>query len=108
VKEAWLAKGVSLNELVEKQDGKFTLLQPTPEWPVVQIGASGGISLPEIKSYPRAYEAGLDGLELLRKQREREAKRATATAATPPPAKAVEPPQPTAKKPVTQPNEQRA
>lgn len=68
LKEAWTAKGISLKVLVEKQDGKFVLLQPTLGWPIIRIGASGGIELPEIKSYPRAFDAAINGKELLDKQ----------------------------------------
>jgi hypothetical protein len=65
------------------QDGKYINLLIGKEWPVIQIGASGGIVLPAIKSYPKAFEAALQGDKLLAKQCEREAKKATAAAPVP-------------------------
>jgi hypothetical protein len=81
LKAAWTEKGVDLSKLTEKQDGKFVLLQPTPQWPLIRIGASGGIELPEIKSYPRAFDAAINGKELLEKQTARAAKKTAASAA---------------------------
>ncbi len=62
------------------QDGKYINLLISTEWPIIQIGASGGIVLPAIKSYPKAFAAALEGDKLLAKQNEREAKKATAPA----------------------------
>src|SRR5580700_5443295 len=69
-----------------KQDGKFILLLIGKEWPVIRIGASGGIEVgplthpPVIKSYQNAFQAAVDGDKLLAKQNAREQKRAQATA----------------------------
>jgi hypothetical protein len=57
------------------QDGKYINLLISTEWPIIQIGASGGIVLPAIKSYPKAFAAALEGDKLLAKQNEREAKK---------------------------------
>ena len=65
------------------QDGKYLNLLIGKEWPVIAIGPTGGISLPVIKSYPKAFEAALQGDKLLAKQNEREAKKAAS--ATPAP-----------------------
>lgn len=65
-------------------DGKYINLLIGKEWPVIQIGASGGIVLPAIKSYPKAFQAALEGDKLLAKQTEREQKKVTATAAPAP------------------------
>jgi hypothetical protein len=62
------------------QDGKYINLLIGKEWPVIQIGASGGIVLPVIKSYPKAFEAALEGDKLLARQNEREAKKNATTA----------------------------
>jgi hypothetical protein len=83
LKEGWTAKGVNLDKLTVKDDGKFKLVVVGEGWPTVQIGPTGGISLPAIKSYPKAFEAALEGDQLLAKQNAREAKKATATAPAP-------------------------
>ncbi len=85
-----------------QQDGKFILVTVDEGWPVVQIGASGGIVLPQIRSYAKAFDAAVDGLAIFKKQNERDAKKAAASApkpgtATPPPA-AAQKETPTAKK----------
>ena len=64
------------------QDGKFILLNIGPAWPTIRIGASGGVELPAIRSYPRAFEAAVDGDKLLAKQAAKDAKK-FAAAATP-------------------------
>jgi hypothetical protein len=73
------------------QDGKYiNLLIDGRKWPVIEIGPSGGIELPQIRSFPKAFEAALEGDKLLAKQFERDAKKATASAppVTPPEVKA--------------------
>jgi hypothetical protein len=70
------------------QDGKYINLLIGKEWPVIQIGASGGIVLPVIKSYPKAFAAALEGDKLLARQNEREAKKAATPAPTAPAPKA--------------------
>jgi hypothetical protein len=99
LKTAWLEKGINLDKLTEKQDGKFTLLQPTPEWPIVRVGPTGGIELPAIRSYAKAWDAALDGLAVWQKQQARDAKKAVT--ATPPPAQAAKPQSTSASKPET-------
>ncbi len=93
LKEAWTAKGIKLDQLTERQDGKFMLLQPAPDWPIIRIGPTGGIELPQIRSYAKALDAAIDGLAIWQKQQQRDAKKQSAAATTPapPPAK----PQPT-------------
>jgi hypothetical protein len=105
LKEAWTAKGVDLSKLTVKPDGKFVLVTVAEGWPVVQIGPTGGITLPQIRSYPKAFDAAVDGLAVFTKQKERDAKKTAAGAlepqAPPAPAPAVkqEPKEtPTAKK----------
>jgi len=62
------------------QDGKFILLRIGKEWPTIQVGNSGGITVVELKSYPKAFEAAIEGDKLLAKQNEREQKKAAAPA----------------------------
>jgi len=87
LKEAWTTKGINLDQLSERQDGKFILLQLTPEWPIVRIGPTGGVELPQIRSYAKAWDAAVDGLALWTKQQQRDQKKAAATS-TPAPAQA--------------------
>jgi len=104
LKEAWMQKGINLDQLTEKPDGKFVLLQPTPAWPVIRIGPTGGIELPQIRSYAKAWDAALDGLAIFQKQQARDQKKATATSAPaaakpqPAPAPAAKPETPATKK----------
>lgn len=83
LKEGWTAKGVNLDKLTVKDDGKFKLVVVADGWPTVQIGPTGGISLPQIRSYAKAFDAAIDGLAVFEKQNAREAKKATATAPAP-------------------------
>lgn len=73
------------------QDGKYINLLISTEWPIIQIGASGGIVLPAIKSYPKAFQAALEGDKLLAKQNERDAKKTATPAQTAPAPKAAAP-----------------
>jgi hypothetical protein len=73
------------------QDGKYINLLIGKEWPVIVIGASGGIVLPAIKSYPKAFQAALEGDRLLAKQNERDAKKTAAAAPAQPAPKAAAP-----------------
>jgi hypothetical protein len=82
LKEAWIARGVDLSKLTITDEGKFKLLVVDAGWPTIQIGASGGIVLPVIKSYPNAFNAALEGDKLLAKQTARDAKKATPAPAT--------------------------
>jgi len=83
LKDGWTAKGVDLSKLTIKDDGKFKVLQVTPEWPSVQVGASGGITVLELRSYPDGFTGAMEGLERFNKQKARDAKKATAPAAAP-------------------------
>jgi uncharacterized coiled-coil protein SlyX len=85
LKDAWIERKVDLSKMQVKQDGKFVLITVADGWPVVQIGASGGIVLPEIRSYPKAFDAAVDGLAVYTKQKERDAKKATTVAVAPTP-----------------------
>jgi hypothetical protein len=95
LKEAWTKRGVDLSKMEVKDDGKFKLITVGPGWPVIVIGAAGGIDIPSIKSFPKAFEAAVEGDKLLAKQLAREVKK---TAAPKPAAPA---PAPEAKKPET-------
>jgi hypothetical protein len=88
IKEGWTAKGVDLSKLAIKDDGKFKLLIVDAGWPTVQIGPTGGITVLELKSYAKAFDAAMDGLSLFQKQQAREQKKAAAAAPAPPAAKA--------------------
>jgi hypothetical protein len=79
----WAEKGVPINKLIVRDDGKFKLLIPGEGWPTIRVGGSGGITVMELKSYTSAYLAALDGLNLYQRQLEREAKRAVAQPAAP-------------------------
>lgn len=83
LKAGWKAKGVNLDKLTVKDDGKFKQLIVDAGWPTVQVGASGGITVVELKSYPDAFTGAMEGLERYTKQQAREQKRATATAPAP-------------------------
>ena len=63
-----------------RQDGKFTLVVVAEGWPTVQIGPTGGITVKELKSYAKAFDAAMDGLALYQKQQAREQKKAAAPA----------------------------
>jgi len=83
LKEAWTAKGVDLSKLEAKPDGKFLLVTVAPGWPIIQLGPTGGIVLPQIRSYAKAWDAAIDGLAVFQKQQARDQKKATATAPGP-------------------------
>lgn len=88
LKAGWVAKGVDLSKLREIQDGKFVNLVVDEGWPTVRVGGSGGITVMELRSYTKAFDAAVDGLALYQKQQARDAKK---TAPAPPPAKAAAP-----------------
>jgi hypothetical protein len=98
LKEAWTARGVDLSKLTATPDGKFLNVVPAEGWPVIRLGVGGGIDLPEIRSYPKAWDAAVIGDELLKKQISRATKATTPTA---PVAKTPEAPKPEEKKEVT-------
>jgi|HubBroStandDraft_6_1064221.scaffolds.fasta_scaffold392522_3 hypothetical protein len=84
LKVAWAEKGVDLSKLEAKADGKFLLVTVAAGWPVIQLGPTGGIVLPQIRSYAKAWDAAVDGLAVFEKQNARDAKK-TAAATTPAP-----------------------
>ncbi len=88
LKAGWLAKGVDLSKMTVKPDGKFTLVVVAEGWPTVQIGPTGGITVVQLKSYQKAFDAAMDGLALYEKQQAREAKKAATPATAPEAAKA--------------------
>ncbi len=81
LKDGWSAKGINLDKLTVKDDGKFKLLIVDAGWPTVQVGASGGITVLELKSYSKAFDASMDGLALYDKQKAREQKKTVAPTA---------------------------
>ena len=81
--EAWKARGVNVEKMTATPDGKFLNVIVGDGWPLIVIGASGGINLPTIKSYPSAYTAAVDGDKLLAKQVAREQKKAAASVPAP-------------------------
>ncbi len=100
LKEGWQAKGVDLSKLAIKDDGKFKLLIVAEGWPTVQVGPTGGITVVELKSYPKAFDAAMDGLVLYAKQTAREQKKSAGSVTAPqtPAAPAQVKPTPTARK----------
>jgi hypothetical protein len=90
LKEAWAEKKVDLSKMTVTMDGKYMLVVPAKGWPVIQIGNSGGVVLPQIRSYAKAWDAAVDGLAVFTKQNERDARKAASAAppATQPAAKA--------------------
>ena len=86
LKEAWTAKKVDLSKLQVKDDGKFKLLIVDAGWPTVQIGPTGGITVLELRSYAKAFDAAIDGLALYQKQNDRDRKKTAAPAPPPAPA----------------------
>jgi bifunctional pyridoxal-dependent enzyme with beta-cystathionase and maltose regulon repressor activities len=88
--EAWTKRGVDIGKLEQRMDGKYLLLQ-LPNFPVVQIGAAGGIELPTIRSYAKAFDAAIIGDQLFAKQVAREQKKATSSAPAKPATPAVKP-----------------
>jgi len=83
LKQAWTEKGVDLAKLTEKQDGKFILLQPTPEWPIIRVGPTGGLELPQVRSFAKAWDAAVNGLAVWQKQQQRDAKKQAAASTKP-------------------------
>jgi len=83
LKEAWTTRGVNLSEMKTKQDGKFLFITVAANWPVIRLGATGGIELPEIRSYAKAFDAAVIGDQVLAKQKERDSKKQAAPAPKP-------------------------
>jgi hypothetical protein len=63
-----------------KQDGKYINLVVGKEWPTIRIGNSGGITVMELKSYAKAFDAAVNGDTLYAKQKGREQKKVAASA----------------------------
>lgn len=82
--EGWKAKGVDLSKLTQVQDGKFVNVVVGEGWPIVAVGPTGGVNLPQIRSYAKPFDAAMDAKALLEKQTARDQKKATATAAPAP------------------------
>jgi hypothetical protein len=83
LKAAWTEKKVDLSKMSVTMDGKFMLVIPAEGWPTIQLGPTGGVVLPQIRSYAKAWDAAVDGRALYQKQQTRDAKKATATAPAP-------------------------
>jgi len=83
LRDAWTARGVDLSKLTETQDGKFINVVVAEGWPIIRIGASGGVELPQVRSYAKAFDAAIDGLAIFQKQQARDQKKQGATAAKP-------------------------
>jgi len=78
------ARNLDGMEINMSEEGNFLYVLVTgtaKPFPQIRIGKLGGIELPEIKSYPEAFEAAVNGDELLEKQSNREAKREATKAA---------------------------
>jgi hypothetical protein len=88
LRAGWEERKIDLSKLAVKDDGKFKVLIVAAGWPSVQVGASGGITVLELKSYPDAFTGAMEGLDRYTKQQARDQKKAAA-AATPVVAKAV-------------------
>jgi hypothetical protein len=95
LKTAWAERKIDLSKLTETQDGKFINVMVAEGWPIIAIGPTGGITLPQVRSYAKAWDAAVDGLAIFQKQLQRDAKKTAATATTAKPATA---PAPTAQK----------
>lgn len=86
LKEGWKASGKDMEKVTEKQDGKYLIMALGEAQ--VRIGANGGVDLPQIRSYAKAWDAALIVDELFKKQMEKDAKK---TAPKPEPPKAATP-----------------
>jgi hypothetical protein len=83
LKEAWAARGLELKAMKVEQDGKFINVVVGADWPIVRVGPTGGIELPQIRSYPKAFQAAVEGDKLLAKQLARDQKKSAAPAPRP-------------------------
>lgn len=93
LKQAWTKRGVDLSKMQTKVDGKYLFVIVGDGWPEVRIGTAGGIDLPQIKSYPKAWDAAVEADKLWAKQVARAQKAAA--------------PAPTTTKPAAQPSEKK-
>ena len=85
LKAAWVARGVDLSKMTATLDGKYMIVEVGEGWPTIQIGSNGGIDLPQIKSFARAFDAAVDADKLLAKQQARDAKKGPKKPAAPAP-----------------------
>jgi hypothetical protein len=91
LKVAWTERKVDLSKLETRVDGKFLNVKVGEGWPLIVIGQNGGLDIPQVKSFPKAWDAALIANELFAKQLAREAKKATSTTPAPKPVAAVKP-----------------
>jgi hypothetical protein len=80
LKEAWAARGVDLKAMKVEPDGKYMNVVVAADWPIVRVGPTGGIELPEIRSYPKAFDAAIEADKLWAKQQARDQKKSAALA----------------------------
>jgi hypothetical protein len=78
-------RNVTVKPEMLKMDGKYLVLNIGEAWPEIRIGNGGGIDLPQIKSYAKAFDAAVNGDELMKKQNAR-LQKTTAPATTTKPA----------------------
>jgi hypothetical protein len=84
LKALWTARGITLEKMEVRQDGKYVLVTVAAGWPEIKIGPSGGGEIPALRSYQKFFDACIVADELLKKQAERDAKKASpATPAKP-------------------------
>ena len=88
---AWTARGVDVSKLTTTMDGKFLVVVVGSGWPEIRIGNGGGLDIPSIRSYAKAFDACVIADQLLAKQISRATKPTTPTA---PVAKTPEAPKP--------------
>lgn len=87
LKTSWQKRGIDVDKVQVSFDGKMMNVVVGPDWPLIQLGVNGGVVLPQIRSYPNAFQAAVEGDVLWKKQQERDAKKAAASAPAPAPAK---------------------
>jgi hypothetical protein len=80
LREAWEARKIDLSKLQVVNDGKFMNVIVADGWPDIVIGPSGGITLPQVRSYARAFDAAAQGDIVFKKQQEMDAKKTLAAA----------------------------
>jgi hypothetical protein len=80
LREAWEARNVDLSKVQVVDDGKFMNVIVADGWPDIVIGPSGGITLPQIRSYSKAFDAAVQGDVVFKRQQERDAKKSSAAA----------------------------
>jgi hypothetical protein len=78
LKAAWTARGLELGKLTAKPDGKYLMVTVADGWPPIQLGSTGGIVVPALRSYASAFDAAVHADELYAKQQARDAKKLAA------------------------------